>query len=181
MKRLIRVSLIKSVGIAITELGKLQCKLLSVKTTESPRPSMVTSDDYFTTNHQLALYLNRCDSAVEKYRYQGFIPFINEGGRILIKKTDVDNAVKLNPHLAGESCPQPHPAVPSRIFTQIVEASDEISFIHFTYQHRDCWIPVAPKKAADRNAVYSLCQKVIQLLHQVKPFKTAPPETKIAA
>lgn len=181
MKRLFRISLIKSVGIAITELGKLQCKLLSLKTTESPRPSVVTSDDYFTTNHQLALYLNRCDSAAEKYRYQGFIPFINEGGRILVKKLDVDNAVKLNPHLAGASSSPSRPAAPSRIFTQIVEVSDEMTFIHFTYQHRDCWIPVTPKKAADRNAVYSLCQKVIQLLHQVKPFKIAPAETKIAA
>jgi|WetSurSiteA1Bulk_404760.scaffolds.fasta_scaffold175995_1 hypothetical protein len=48
MKNLIRVSLMKSVGIAITEPGRLQCKLLSAKTAESPKPSMANTVDYFT-------------------------------------------------------------------------------------------------------------------------------------
>jgi hypothetical protein len=179
MKKLIKLSLIKSVGIAITELGKLQCKLLSAKTAESPKPSVVNSDEYFTSNHQLALYLHRGDSTVKRYRYLGFIPFIRDGGRILIKKSDVYEAAKLYPNLIASS-PVPPRSVPS-IFTRIVEGDEEYTFIHVCYQGEKFWIPVDPEKAKIRNTVHSLCRKIIQLMHQIKPFKIAPDTIKIAA
>jgi hypothetical protein len=141
---------------------------------------VVSSDDYFTTNHQLALYLNRSDSCTKKYRLRGYIPFVNEGGSILVKKSDVDKAVKLFPQLIVTS-PLPQRPAP-RIFTRIVEANDEYTFIHVTYQGADLWIPVSPpEKAKDRKGVHNICHTVIQLLHQIKPFKIAPDLSKIAA
>jgi len=179
MKNLFRVALIKSATIVHDETGKLLCQILSATKSKTPRPSVVSIDDYFTTNHQLALYLHRSDSCTKKYRLQGYIPFINEGGSILVKKSDVDKAVKLYPQLIVSS---PIPSRPApRIFTQLIEAGDEITFIRFSYQGEKIWIPVAPEKAKDRKAVYSLCHKVIGLIHQIKPFKIAPAETNIAA
>ena len=177
MKNLFRVALIKSATIIHDETGKLLCQILSSTKSKTPRPSVVSIDDYFTTNHQLAIYLHRSDSCTKKYRLLGYIPFINEGGSILVKKSDVDKAVKLHPHLAAAPAAAPAP----RIFTQLIEAGDEFTFIRFSYQGEKIWIPVAPEKAKDRKAVYSLCHKVIGLIHQIKPFKIAPAETNIAA
>jgi hypothetical protein len=179
MKNLIRVSLIKSVGIVITGLGKLQCQLLSAKTAESPKPSMVNTDDYFISNHQLAQYLHRSDACVKRYRHLGFIPFINEGGRILVKKTDVDRAVKLFPQLIVSS---PAPSRPApRIYARLLRDDDGNNIVYFTHQGRECFISVASGMPVDRAIIYSYCRKFIQILHRVKPFKIAPDLSKIAA
>jgi hypothetical protein len=179
MKNIFRLALIKSATIIHDETGKLLCQILSATKSKSPRPSVVSSDEYFTTNHQLALYLHRSDSCTKKYRYLGFIPFIKDGGRILVKKSDVENVVKLYPNLVVSS---PIPSRPApRIFTQLIEADDETTFIRFTYQGEKIWIPVSPEKSKDRKTVHSLCHKVIQLLHQIKPFKITPDNSKIAA
>ena len=114
MKNLFRVALIKTVSLCHSETGKLMCQILSATKSKSPRPSVVNMDDYFTTNHQLALYLNRSDSCAKKYRLQGYIPFINEGGSIPAKKTDVDKAVKLFPHFIVSS-PVPVRSAPSNL------------------------------------------------------------------
>jgi hypothetical protein len=180
MKNLFRLALIKSATIIHDETGKLLCLILSSTKSKSPRPSVVSIDDYFTTNHQLALYLHRSDSCTKKYRLQGYIPFINEGGSILVKKSDVDKAVKLFPQLIVSSPLPPRPA--PRIFTRIVEANEKYTFIHVSYQGENFWIPVTPpEKAKDRKEVHTICHTVIQLLHQIKPFKIAPAETNIAA
>jgi hypothetical protein len=122
MKNLIRVSLIKSITVCHAELGKFLCKLLAVKAAESSRPSVVNSEECFTTNQQLVNYLHRSDSATKKYRYLDLILFINEGGHIMIKKNDVDSAVKLYSHLAASSDNSSlRSASAPHIFTCIVE------------------------------------------------------------
>jgi hypothetical protein len=179
MKNLFRLALIKSATIIHDETGKLLCQILSATKVKSSRPSVVTSVDYFTTNHQLALYLHRSDSCTKKYRLQGYIPFINEGGSILVKKSDVDKAVELYPQLIAAS---PIPSRPApRIFTRIVESDTKNAVIHFTYQGRECFILTTRKKPPIRSAVYSLCRDMIGLIHQFKPFKIAPDLSKIAA
>lgn len=182
MKNLFRLALIKSATICHSELGKLLCQILSATKAKTPRSAnwRIRSDEYFTTNHQLALYLHRSDSCTKKYRLRGYIPFINEGSNILVKKSDVDKAVELYPQLIVTS---PLPSRPApRIFTQIVEADEKTTFIHLTYQGESLWIPVTPpEKAKDRKEVHSLCWKIIGLLHQIKPFKIAPDLSKIAA
>ena len=127
MKNLFRLALIKSVALCHAESGKLLCQILSATKSKSPRPSVVSIDDYFTTNHQLALFIFiAAILCTKKYRLQGYIPFVNEGGSILVKKSDVDKAVKLYPQLIVTSPLPPRPA--PRIFTRIVEADDEIYF-----------------------------------------------------
>jgi hypothetical protein len=180
MKNFFRIALIKSATICHSELGKLLCQVLSATKAKSPQPSMVNTGEYFTSDQLLALHLHRSKSCVKKYRLKGYIPFIHEGGHILVKKSDVDKAVELYPQLMVVS-PLPSRQAP-RIFTQLIEADDEYTFIRFSYQGEKIWIPVTPpEKAKDRKTVHSLCHKVIQLLHQIKPFKIAPDETKIAA
>jgi hypothetical protein len=179
MKNLFSLALIKSARILHEESGKFLCQILSATKAKSSRPSVVSIVDYFTTNHQLALYLHRSDSCTTKYRLQGYIPFINEGGSILVKKSDVDNAVKLFPQLIVSS---PVPSRPApRIFTRIVESDTENAVIHFTYQGRECFILTTRRKAPIRSKVYSLCREMIGLIHQIKPFKIAPDLSKIAA
>ncbi len=179
MKKLFRIALLRSATILHEETAKFICKLRSLKVAESPKPSMVNSDEYFTSNHQLALYLHRGDSTVKRYRYLGFIPYIKDGGSILIKKSDVEYAVKLFPALIASS-PVPPRSVPS-IFTRIVEGDEEYTFVHVCYQGEKFWIPVDPEKAKIRSTVHSLCRKIIQLMHQIKPFKIAPDNIKMAA
>jgi len=179
MKNLFCLALIKSATICHSELGKLLCQILSASKAKSPRPSLVSIDDYFTSNHQLALYLHRSDSCTKKYRLKGYIPFVNEGGSILVKKSDVDNAVKLFPHLIALS-PVPARSVP-RIFARLVETEDKRTVIYFTFQHRECLMSVDSEEAKSRNQIHTLCRQFIQIIHHFKPFKIAPAETKFAA
>jgi hypothetical protein len=179
MKNLFSLALIKSVRIIHEESGKFLCQILSATNAKSPRPSVVTMDDYFTTNHQLALYLHRSDSCTTKYRLQGYIPYINEGGSILVKKSDVDKAVKLYPQLIASS---PVPSRPApRIYARLIRDDDGNNIVHFTHQGRECFISVASGMPVDRAIIYSYCRKFIQIVHRVKPFKIAPDLSKIAA
>ena len=68
-----------------------------------------------------------------------------------------------------------------RIFTRIVESDRGNAVIHFTYQGRECFIMTTRKKAPVRSKVYSLCREMIGLIHQIKPFKIAPDNIKMAS
>jgi hypothetical protein len=140
---------------------------------------VVEQKDYFTSDSQLALHLHRSRSCVKKYRLKGYIPYDKEGNQILVKKSDVDKAVELYPLLMATS---PLPSRPApRIFIRIVQANEKKFFIHFTYQNEKVWIPVSPEEAQNRAAVRSNCREVIELMHEIKPFKIAPDLSKIAA
>jgi hypothetical protein len=179
MKNLFRVALIKSATICHAELGKLLCQVLSATNSKAPKPPVVTNAEYFTSDQQLALHLHRSRSCVKKYRLKGYIPFDKEGNQILVKKSDVDKAVELYPLLMATS---PLPSRPApRLFIRIVQLNETKFFLHFSYQGEKVWIPVTPEEASNRSIVHTHCRDVIQLIHQIKPFKIAPAETNIAA
>jgi hypothetical protein len=177
MKSLIRDlflrSVLKSVSISIVHLSKLKCLLLTVKKSEEPLSSALNESDYLVSDSQLGAYLNRSPKTVERYRYKGFIPFRKVKNAVYIKKTDVDDALKIYPFLSGSYFK------PVNIQNPVISISVDKEqaghrFVYLNYQFWNCTLFLDKSYFKDIPLLTDVLILAIYARHRIKPFKISP-------
>jgi len=176
MKKLICVSLIKTIASCIVDLMTLKQKLISVKADASD-PSNVDPHEYFIGNRNCAKHLGVSKSTVSKYAAAGLLKSVKIGQFACFKKSEVEEAVENVPSLKTifeAKLTRNVKRVPAMTTRCVV--ADSILFILLRYQGMQFTICNSPKIYGDQGAIDKLCQSVIKAFHKIKPFQTEPEE-----
>jgi hypothetical protein len=178
MKNFIHVSLINSVSRCISELSKLQTKIISSVSKSDTDPSDFNKEEYFESNVEVADFLNCSVTTVNRLKKSGALSSFRVGGRSWFKIAQVLEAVKNNPHLMylGHRGKNPKQKMKPKLITRVKAVSAELTFIYLTYQGWHCTVCASSPFTGNTSAIEALCYKVINLQHQIKPFNIAPNE-----
>jgi len=174
MKKLICVSLIKTISSCIVDLMTLKQKLISVKADASD-PSNVDPHEYFIGNGSCAKHLGVSKSTVSKYASAGLLKSVKFGQFACFKKSEVDEAVENVPSLKTifeAKLTRNVKRVPPMTTRCVV--ADSILFILLRFQGRQYTICNSPEIYGDQQAIDKLCQSVIKAFHKIKPFQIDP-------
>ncbi len=171
MKNFIQVSLINSASRCISELSRLQTKIISSVSQNDTDPSAFNKHEYFESNVEVADFLNCSITTVGRLKKSGVLSSFQVGGRSWFKIAQVLDTVKNNPHLMylGHHSKNLKP----KLIIRVKAVSGELTFIYLTYQGWHCTV-CASSYTENTPAIEALCYRVINLQHQIRPFKIVP-------
>jgi hypothetical protein len=173
MKSLIREVLIKSVSASIDHLSKLKCLLVAFKKSEKPLSADFDEADYLVSDKQLGAYLNKSPKTVERYRYKGYIPYSKIKNSVYIRKTDVDEAVKIYPFL---SQPGGKPVNIKNPHISIIVEKEQAGhrFVYLNYQCWNCTLFLEKSYFDDVALLTDVLILTVFARHRIKPFRISP-------
>ena len=176
MKKLICVSLIKTIANCIADLMTLKQKLISIDA-DAPDLSSPNPNEYFIGNEKCAEHLGVSTSTVSRYASGGILKPVRAGQFACFKKSEVDEAVEnvplLKERVEAKESGKSFKRTPSMTFWCKPVKGNQV-FIYLSYQEWHIVICHSDKIIGNNPAIEKLCWQVILLQHGIKPFRIAP-------